>query len=696
VSADQRARWEPTPAGDGRVRIGLAHVQQMRWAALTAAVSALAGGTGVLAGNVALVGAIALLAAGSVIYATYAGVELAPSTMTVIAPSLRRRTLWSRTVRWTTITDIRATGSGEIWIGLPGEPPLVLRAPRGRWLGHDPDFDEKLRLLEAWWHLNATAALRETTSTPYERVRAMLDRADDADAPAVALPRWMTDTGGFEPIPAEPQSQGRFPLVAAAGFVLIALGVGYLLIGAELVVGAIALLVLLRFGRDPGRPLALGAVLLLVVAAISTIVQDRDALVTLTFANRRTIAAEAGAVIGTFLVIAVIIFAITERSGDRASARSGRAGLDRLHLATLVAVLPAWIRAGVAYVVVALVGLAIRLVAAPDALSPAYQPLIDNLRLGTGYSLARPSGGTPAGDLPPLAPVLVAYSPLGARAALLAVSTLTVFGVGWVAHRRWGRAAGITAAGFAAILPALWREQLPVQLAALAVLAGVALAEPTEITTRRAALAGGVLGLAVLARPDAVVAVVVVAIWISRQAEGRRAPVAALGASTAVVLLPWVNFVWTESASPWLASSLPATLNDPLSVGRSASVITIAVSVVFVAAWIVAASTLWHQRGALIPFLALPIVTVALALSEPLARDPLTWSAPLVAVVLGRWGSQVIRDQLGPVLEVRYQDVVDWDVVLEDQQRRLGLVGPGPGDERTPLEPEPEEDRLFL
>ena len=53
-------------------------------------------------------------------------------------------------------------------------------------------------------------------------------------------------------------------------------------------------------------------------------------------------------------------------------------------------------------------------------------PALPNLRLGTGYSLVFPSGGTPVGVYPPLATGVAAYFPLGPKAAMLLVSLTCV------------------------------------------------------------------------------------------------------------------------------------------------------------------------------------------------------------------------------------------------------------------------------
>jgi hypothetical protein len=708
----ERAAWQPVSRGD-RVRLTLAPTQQLRWTAAVAVVVGLLVVTGAVVGRPALVVAAGVLALGAVRYGRRVGVELGPTTLTVFAPSLRRRTLWGRTVRWTSVVDIQTTGTGEIWLSLPGEPALVVRAPRGRWMGRDDDFDEKVRFLVTWWQVHCAAALRESTSTSFERVLAVYEGRDWVAPPKPATAasaghrpdappswweggRWDDPTGSVGAGQADPGT-GRFPLVLLLAVVAFALAIGYLLLGRDLIVVAIALVVLVRFGRDPGRPLALGAFVLLVASAVSTIAQGGgEDGVTLSYATRRTVAAQSGAVIGVLLVVATIAFAVTERSPRRAPARQGGAEVDRAHLGAFRRVLLPWLRAALPYAAIAAGGVAVRLAGAPLALPLRYEPLLDNLRLGTGYSMATPSGGTPVGDVPPLAPLLVAYSPLGARVALLLVSTVTVVAVGRLVHRREGRAAGIMAAAAAALLPGMWGEQLPVQLAGLFVLGGVALADPIQLTTRRAAIAGASLGLATLARPDAALALLVVAVWITQSREPGRAKYrGALLVSAVLVVLPWATYIWQEFGSPWLTSSLPATLNDPLAVTRGAGVVKVAVSAAFGAAFVVAAGRLWHRRAVLLPYLVLPAVGVALAFTEPLHRDPFGWTAPLVAVVLGIWAAQVVRAQLGPVLEVPYHHVVDWDVVLDEERVQRG-VGPGPGEDWVPVETAPDEDRLFM
>jgi hypothetical protein len=141
---------------------------------------------------------------------------------------------------------------------------------------------------------------------------------------------------------------------------------------------------------------------------------------------------------------------------------------------------------------------------------------------------------------------------------------------------------------------------------------------------------------------------------------------------------------------------LPATLNDPMTIARLPSPLKVAVSAAFVVALVLAAARLWSQRGALLPYLVLPLLALPLAFTEPLRRDPLAWSAALAAVVLGRWAAEIVRGLFGPVLEVRYRDVVDWDIVFEEQQRRRGFgAAVWRSDAESPLEAEPEEDRLF-
>jgi hypothetical protein len=707
-----RRRWRPR-LRQGRVRVGLSRLQRLSSTVLVLGVVCLLVIEGLHLNRPALLVAAILFAIALLGVAFRARIELTPTTL-----GLRSAISRTRTVRLSAVLDIDATDRGELSILLPGEAPFLVRAPRRRWITRDRSFEDKATFIRTWWLENrATTPARSAAAEVFGSAGWAFPMGNTADADGIA------DTDA-EPVRVAGGLATRrpfsFPTMVTV-FVL-AMVFGYLVVGRDIVVLAVALLVLLRFGRDPGRPLALAGFVLLVVAAVATIVQEFPPEVNLAYATRRTIAAETGAIVGVFLVLAIIIFSVTERSPEPAPRRRRR-GTVRCELAALVAVLARPARVIVPIGLIAAVAVAIRALGLPAALSPQYNVLIDNLRLGSGYQLGAPSilGGEAVGTagradaFPPLSPVIVAYSPLGPGLALMLVSLGIVVLVGWQATRRWGRASGLMAAAVAAVLPPLWSPQLPVQLAALAVLGGVAFAEPARLSPWRAAAGGVCLGLAFLARPDAIAALVVVVAWImlSRRgvarAQAGAGELAALIGAAIVVMAPWLNFVWTEFGLPWPMASLAATLDDPSSAPRLDATMATTAAVIPALALVLVFFLSRARRDlrlALLPFFVLPILCLTLSVTGLSARDPLSWSAPLVAVVLGMWLASIARGLFGAALDehadLDQQDEQDGrpELELAPEHAVVELTPgrfPGSFDRDNPLiDPEPDEDHLFL
>lgn len=479
--------------------------------------------------------------------------------------------------------------------------------------------------------------------------------------------------------PPERRIPSPFSLMTLTILFLVAVVAGYLFVGTDVLVLAVALLVLLRFGRDPARPLALAAFALLVIAGIASIVQDNPSVVNLAYSSRRPVAAEAGAIIGVFLVLATLIFSVTERASTAAPPRPLWRHLTAEQLQSIREFVPAWLRFWAPYGAVLVVATAVRVVAAPRPLAAAYDPLITNLRLGTGYSAA-PPGAVPAGEFPPLATGVAAYFPYGPKLALFAASLATVAVVAWLAERWWGRRASLCAAGFAAVLPAMWDQQLPVTLAQLFLVIGVAVADPVRANPRRAALAGFTVGLAVLARPDALIAAAVVLAWIAVVARRRASLVFCFLFVFVVTVAPWCNFVWSQFGLPWPMATLAATLNDPTATSRLPGIVGFAVGIVVLLGVVVARR---RERGTTaavwFPLLLLPVACLLLSFTDFPARDPLSWSAPMAALALG-YGLAAFLGERFPLSDVAHPVLaLDEDVV----------------DAAAVIDPEPEDERLF-
>jgi len=92
----------------------------------------------------------------------------------------------------------------------------------------------------------------------------------------------------------------------------------------------------------------------------------------------------------------------------------------------------------------------------------------------------------------------------------------------------------------AAVIPSLWGQQLPEALCALFVTLALVFAMPARITRARAVLAGACLGAAALARPEAIVVIPVVVVWLLANLGGRVLGRVALVVMACVALLaPW-------------------------------------------------------------------------------------------------------------------------------------------------------------
>ncbi len=342
--------------------------------------------------------------------------------------------------------------------------------------------------------------------------------------------------------------RGDDVLVLSAGdwFAVLALAGAGLLLGG--VTGLlVALLGVAATAREGGYQAARAAFLLLVLAAVATVVEvvPTHSAIGLDFSARRPVAARAAEAAGVLALVALVGFAYTERPRFSAVALPApERGALPTRLRSLSATLP--------YAVVALVAVAVRTQALPTALPPGYGPEVTALQAGGGFTTAL---------RPPLATVIAAFAPGTARAALLVVSALTVVAVMRLAGRLAGGRAALLAGLVAAVLPSLWGQQLPEAVGALAVTTALVVLWPPALDVRRAALSGLALAAAALARPEALLVVPVALAWIL-VSRGRRAlpQLAVAGAVGALAFAPWQLWV-QRSFDSWLpATSLGPTL----------------------------------------------------------------------------------------------------------------------------------------
>jgi 4-amino-4-deoxy-L-arabinose transferase-like glycosyltransferase len=175
----------------------------------------------------------------------------------------------------------------------------------------------------------------------------------------------------------------------------------------------------------------------------------------------------------------------------------------------------------------------------------------------------------PTAEHPPLYPLLLAgVSKLGwtswtaHRIASGVMGTAAVLVIGLVGRRVAGRAAGLAAAGLAAVYPllvvsdgTLYSESLYVLTIALTLLAAYRFRD--RPTWRRAALVGGAIGLAALTRAEALLLfplLVLPIVWPLGVARRRHA--AAGLAALALVVSPWLVRNWVTFGRPILSDNL--------------------------------------------------------------------------------------------------------------------------------------------
>jgi 4-amino-4-deoxy-L-arabinose transferase-like glycosyltransferase len=143
-------------------------------------------------------------------------------------------------------------------------------------------------------------------------------------------------------------------------------------------------------------------------------------------------------------------------------------------------------------------------------------------------------------------------------AAITFVLTAVVL-VRW-ARRRASSVDARVVAVVCVMSPLSWGLGLGAQLAALAVVCAGSLLDTPQRSIGRTVAAGMALGVAVLARPDAVFLVVVLVVLVAVRLDVWSAIVVL--AVALVAAAPWINTVWSAGDAPWLAGSLRTMFID--------------------------------------------------------------------------------------------------------------------------------------
>jgi 4-amino-4-deoxy-L-arabinose transferase-like glycosyltransferase len=241
-------------------------------------------------------------------------------------------------------------------------------------------------------------------------------------------------------------------------------------------------------------------------------------------------------------------------------------GLPRSRFATaLVAIAAAGLAARLVYALVVMDGVGV----GGDGLE--FHLLANQLADGDGYvqPLVVAPGHVPTADKPPLYPLLLAGPSLLGWDSLAVHRVLSclmgsalVIGTGLLGRRLAGERAGLIAAGLAALYPllvaldgSLRSESLYAPLVAFMLLAGYRLVD--RPSPARAVVLGALIGLAALARSEAVLLGVLLLVACAvRLPPGRRVRPALTAAAVGVlVLAPWPLRNWSEFGAPLLSTN---------------------------------------------------------------------------------------------------------------------------------------------
>jgi hypothetical protein len=317
--------------------------------------------------------------------------------------------------------------------------------------------------------------------------------------------------------------------------------------------------------RRPPTLVAAAAPAALVVAALATVIEvpvDGDALRS-SFANDRPTAATAGLVAALFALTAVVTLAVRDRAPVTSPSASA-VGPARPDRAAVVAR---------ARELAPLAGIGLAAVVALALLAPAVPGATDdvaaNVRLGRGWGTTTDAGVVVVdGTEPPLAVVVAAVAPGGARAwTALAGAFAALAAALFVARRAGGRAvvdrgpsagvlgsrAVLLAAAGTALGLVVVRADLAAALAAALVGAALLAGDPDGRTPLSAALAGAAYGGAVLALPVLALALPLVVAALAVDPRTRAVTVGhgvAGLAGAVVVVAPWQRWL-VDRFSTW-------------------------------------------------------------------------------------------------------------------------------------------------
>ena len=334
--------------------------------------------------------------------------------------------------------------------------------------------------------------------------------------------------------------------------VIVATLVGALLVGPLALVVGVAGLLVVRSTDDPVAITGIAAPILFLIAACSSVTPLLFGSTSfgLSYSSDREWAHQLTLVAMVFAVLTIALLAVSSRRTAPVTGSpmmlpwTGLAAAVRTNALAALSVIGAG--------VVGVVG------SVWNRDAGGVGGLVQQIRFGTKYSVDA-FGGDAAVDLAPLAPVVRAVVQV-APALLqgLVVAGICLVSIRWVRGRDVDAPTWLVALAVA-VSPLSWGVGLGGQCAALLVLCALLMGRRAP-AVRWAGAIGVLLGAAVLARPDAVLAVAAVAaVMLARR---RPLHAAAFAGAAVATCASWAAFCWGAGTAPWLASSAARMVLD--------------------------------------------------------------------------------------------------------------------------------------
>lgn len=337
-------------------------------------------------------------------------------------------------------------------------------------------------------------------------------------------------------------------------------------------------------------PVTLSAVLLLIGAAVATLVEApvTPSALSSGFAQERSVASACATAAGILvLVTAVTLLLRTAPSLSTPGAAvlpETPPGAPVPDEGPAAGAVPRATRLRALAVPAALaVAVGLALLATAPSPPEATRQVADSVALGTGWGRSVEGQIIIDGTEPPVPVILTAVAPGGPRWWTALAGLAAMAGVGSVVVRRGGRRAALIAAGLTGLGLVVVRADLAAAAAAALVVATLALGEPEGRTLPRAALAGVAFGALCLCLPVAVFLLPLLAAGLALHPSTGEVTVSDGLAGVAAALLvfaPWQRWVLER----FTTMSPAAELAFPLSVMAAAALPVLVVGLAILAA----------------------------------------------------------------------------------------------------------------